>query len=168
LHPWIEHCRERALPLKLVHCTDSTIISQLANVDALLWQPWQLRSEDMLMAHCLVMALGAAGKVVYPNTSTLLALRRQVGAEIPSRGHWSAVGGDSRVFDAKTAIDWIERTAFPKCLSCVGCRLIQCQSCAQCLGSKEASPDSIWSRVSAGTLRLHRCRHQVPTASERS
>jgi glutathione synthase/RimK-type ligase-like ATP-grasp enzyme len=111
---WIEYCRERALPLKLVHCTDSNIISQLANVDALLWQPVQLRSEDMLMAHCLVMALEAAGKLVYPNTSTFWHFDDKLAQKYLLEATGAPLVATHVFFDAKTAIEWIERTKFPK------------------------------------------------------
>ena len=74
----------------------------------------------MLMAHCLVMALEAAGKVVYPNTSTFWHYDDKLAQKYLLEATGAPLFGDSRVFDAKTAIDWIERTAFPKCLSCVG------------------------------------------------
>ena len=111
---WIECCRKRMVPFKLVDCTSSNIISQLEGVDALLWHPWQLRSEDMLMAHCLIMAVEAAGRIVYPNTATFWHFDDKLAQKYLLEATGAPLVPTHVFFDRKTALEWIERASFPK------------------------------------------------------
>ena len=67
---WIIYCKENSIPHKIVNCFDNDIISQLADVQGLLWH-WSLNSPAEIFAtNKILHAVETTGIKVFPNNKT--------------------------------------------------------------------------------------------------
>ena len=67
---WIDYCKEKAIPYKVVNCFDNDIIANLKDVQGLLWN-WSYGDlSDCMIARRLLPSVEAAGIKVFPNNKT--------------------------------------------------------------------------------------------------
>ena len=111
---WIDYCKEKNIPYKIVDCYKSDIIRQLSDCDVLMWHYHHKNSKDVLFARQLLYALEASGKKVYPDFHTGWHFDDKVGQKYLLE----AIGAPlvpSYVFYSKSETkQWIRHTAFPK------------------------------------------------------
>ena len=111
---WIDYCKEKNIPFKIVDCYKSDIIRQLSDCDALMWHYHHKNSKDALCARQLLYAVEDSGKKVYPDFNTGWHFDDKVGQKYLLE----AIGAPlvpSYVFYSKSeAKQWIRQTTFPK------------------------------------------------------
>lgn len=111
---WIEYCKKNNIDYKVVNAYDSDIIKQVADCDAFMWHHHQANYKDCLFAKQLLFSLQQSGKKVFPDFNTGWHFDDKVGEKYLLE----AIGAPlvpSYVFYTKhEALDWIEKTTFPK------------------------------------------------------
>lgn len=111
---WIDYCKEKNIPFKIVNCYDSDIIQQLSDCEILMWHYHHKNSKDALFARQLLNAVEASGKIVYPNFNSGWHFDDKVGQKYLLE----AIGAPlvpSYVFYSKSdAIRWVRQTNYPK------------------------------------------------------
>lgn len=111
---WIELCRERGVPVKLVNCYDSGIISQLADCRALMWHWTHGQSKDLLMARHVILAAEQMGLKVFPNNFTCWHFDDKVAQKYFLESLQAPLIPTYAFYDRQAALDWAGRTTFPK------------------------------------------------------
>lgn len=136
---WIEVCRERNIPFRLVNCLRTDVVEQCAGLEAILWH-WSLNDpRELLMARQLASALKQRQIVMFPDWETCWHYDDKIAQkyllesiEAPLIPTW--------VFtDPAQAKEWIEKASWPKVfkLRCgagsSNVRLVRSQSDAESL-----------------------------------
>lgn len=111
---WIECCRERGLPFRMVNCHDSDIVAQLRSADVLLWSPDHTLAADLLLARDLIQALELAGIVVYPSTATFWHFDNKLAQKYLLESLGFPLVPTYSFFRKDAALAWIDKTTFPK------------------------------------------------------
>lgn len=111
---WIKYCEENNIPYKTVSCYDSDIIEQLEDCDALLWNHHHTTTKDVLFAKGLLSALEQAGKKVFPDFNSGWHFDDKVGQKYLLEAIRAPAAKAWVFYDKKTALDWAEKTEFPK------------------------------------------------------
>jgi hypothetical protein len=111
---WIKYCEDHNIDYKIVDCHRSDIIRQLKGCKGFLWQFYQGHPKDVLMAKQLMFSLEHAGIQVFPNFKTAWHFDDKVAQkylleafELPLVSSWV-------FYEKAEAMDWIEKTTFPK------------------------------------------------------
>jgi glutathione synthase/RimK-type ligase-like ATP-grasp enzyme len=114
-HPyWIEYCRNRSIPYKLVNCHDNNIIEQLNNCDALMWHFSHGISIDIIMAKQLMFTLLHSGKIVFPDFYSSWHFDDKLGQKFLFESLGINHIPSYLFFDKKTALEWVHSVDFPK------------------------------------------------------
>src|SRR4051812_6680712 len=67
---WIEACKAKGIPFRLVNCLGSDIVEQCASLSVILWH-WTLNDRrELLIARQIAAALKEKGVVMFPNWET--------------------------------------------------------------------------------------------------
>ena len=111
---WIEYCDKNKIPYKLVNCYDTDIIQQLENCSALMWHYHQGAPKDIVMAKPLLFSLEQTGFKVFPDFKTAWHFDDKLGQKYLLEALHTHLVPTWTFYDAKTAIDWIKKTTFPK------------------------------------------------------
>jgi glutathione synthase/RimK-type ligase-like ATP-grasp enzyme len=113
---WIEYCDSNRIAYKLVDCTQSNILQQLEDCDALMWHWYQSDPKGVLFARQLVYSLEAMGKMVYPNSSTCWHFDDKVGQKYLLEAIGAPLVPSFVFYDRNEAYKWVEdpTTTFPK------------------------------------------------------
>ncbi len=111
---WIQYCREKNIPHKVVSCYRSGIIEELREAAALLWHIDQGLPADIHFARHIMRAAEMMGLVVYPNTATCWHFDDKV-----AQKYLFEVLGDYGIptfvaYSLEDALTWIDRAQFPK------------------------------------------------------
>lgn len=111
---WIDYCKEKNIPYKLVNCFDSDIINQLSDCHGLMWH-WDLTdNKPALFARQLTLSLEKKGLKVFPDSNTSWHYDDKVGQKYL----FEAIGVpfiNTYVFYTKRdAISWVNNTTYPK------------------------------------------------------
>ncbi|TCP20755.1 ATP-grasp domain-containing protein [Rhodovulum adriaticum] len=114
-HPrWRAYCQELGIPFKRVDCHASDIIEQLADCDGLMWHHSQGNPRDLIAAKAVLSALEHAGVPVFPDWRT----GWHFDDKVAQKYLFEAIGAPlvpTWVFlDRQSALDWVEKTDFPK------------------------------------------------------
>ncbi|HEM48838.1 MAG TPA: hypothetical protein ENO27_01375 [Caldithrix sp.] len=111
---WINCCKEKHIPYKIVNCYSTNIVKQIKDCDALMWHFHHASSKDVLFAKQLLFAVQATGKKVFPDFNTAWHFDDKVGQKYLLE----AIKGPlvpSYAFCTKgEAIRWAKSTVFPK------------------------------------------------------
>lgn len=67
---WIEYCKEKNIPYKIVNAYDSDIVKKVEDCDAFMWHHHHANYKDTLFAKQLLYSLQTAGKKVFPDFHT--------------------------------------------------------------------------------------------------
>ena len=111
---WITYCDMYAIPYKLVNCFDSDIIEQLTGVDCLLWHWYHGDPREQLMARHVITAAEVMGIKVFPGSSTCWHFDDKIAQKYLLEAIGAPLVPTYVFYDLEKALNWIERTSFPK------------------------------------------------------
>src|SRR6056297_501216 len=111
---WIDYCKKNNIPYKIVNCYKNSIISDLKDCDALMWHFHQTNHKDILFAKELIYSLQSAGKKVFPDFHTAWHFDDKVGQKYLLEAIDAPLVPSYVFYDKEKALDWIEKTDFPK------------------------------------------------------
>jgi glutathione synthase/RimK-type ligase-like ATP-grasp enzyme len=111
---WIIYCEVKQIAYKKVNCYANDIVQQLEGCSALLWHHHQGSAKDIVFGKQLLFAMEQAGLKVFPDFKTGWHFDDKVGQKYLLEAlHIPLV--PSHVFYSKaTAIEWVNKTSFPK------------------------------------------------------
>ncbi len=111
---WIEYCEEQRITYKRVNCNDNSIIKQLESFDVLLWHWHHADPKAILFARQLIYSLENMDIKVFPNRHTCWHFDDKVGQKYLLESIRAPLVPTYVFFDENEAVDWIEKTDFPK------------------------------------------------------
>jgi glutathione synthase/RimK-type ligase-like ATP-grasp enzyme len=111
---WIEYCQKYNINYKLVDCYGDNIIEELRNCDALLWHWIHIDYKAQLFARQLILSLEMINFPVYPNAKTCWHFDDKLGQKYLLEAIQAPTVKNYAFFDKKSAIEWINKTSFPK------------------------------------------------------
>jgi hypothetical protein len=111
---WIEFCKAKAIPFKIVDCFRSDIIAQLGDCDALMWHFHQGNPKDIVFAKQLLWSLQAAGKKVFPDFSTCWHFDDKLGQKYLLEALGSPIVPTWVFYEKQQALQWAGQAEFPK------------------------------------------------------
>jgi glutathione synthase/RimK-type ligase-like ATP-grasp enzyme len=111
---WIEYCKERKIPFKLVNCYNADIIEQMLDCDALMWHFHQGNPKDILFAKQLLWSLQVAGKKVFPDFNTAWHFDDKVGQKYMLESIGAPLVPTWIFYEKNKALEWAEQAVFPK------------------------------------------------------
>lgn len=111
---WVNACIQRGIEIKKVNPYQTDIIDQLSGCDAFMWHHSHGNYRDLLFAKQLLSAIEESGIVVYPDYRTGWHFDDKVGEKYLFEALGLPCVPSFAFYDKKTAIEWINTTAFPK------------------------------------------------------
>jgi len=111
---WIEYCKEKGIDYKIVNAYDSNIVEQVRNCDAFMWHHHHANVNDVLFAKQLIYSLETAGIKCFPNYHTVWHFDDKVGQKYLLEAVEAPLVPSYVFYSKKEALDWIEKTEFPK------------------------------------------------------
>lgn len=111
---WIEYCEEKHISYGLVNCYDSDIIEQLKSFDVLLWHWQHYDTKAILFARQFLLSVENMDIEVFPDTNTCWHFDDKVGQKYMFESVGAPLVPSYVFYDKKEAMDWIEKTDFPK------------------------------------------------------
>ena len=120
-HPhWVEYCKKNNIPFKLVNCYDNDIIEQLEDCKILFWHHHHNGPKDILIAKQLLYALEHTGFSVFPDFKTGWHFDDKIAQKYLFERIGAPLVPTYLFLDKKEAIDWANKTTFPKILKLRG------------------------------------------------
>lgn len=110
---WRQYCEEKGIPYKLVDCSRSDIIEQLADCDALMWNHHQGAPEDLLFAKQLLFAVQHSGKVVFPDFNTGWHFDDKIGQKYLFESAGAPFVETYVSYNKTEALRWLDMAQFP-------------------------------------------------------
>lgn len=111
---FLEYCQEHGIEYKLIDCRSENIIAELADCDALAWH-WSHQDNQLnFFVRQMTMALGLAGKAVFPNLNTCMLYDDKIGQKYLFEALDAPMVPTYVFYDLESALQWIEKTSFPK------------------------------------------------------
>jgi glutathione synthase/RimK-type ligase-like ATP-grasp enzyme len=111
---WINYCKEKNIDFKIVNCYATDIISQLKDCDIVMWHHSQGNPKEILIAKPILFALQHAGKIVFPDFNTNWHFDDKVGQKYLFEAIGASFVPTYTFYDKKEAVNWINKTDFPK------------------------------------------------------
>lgn len=111
---WISYCEEKGIPYKIVDAYSSDIVKQVEGCDAFMWHHHHANYKDALFAKQLLYSLQTAGKKVFPDFNTGWHFDDKVGQKYLLESIGAPLVPSYVFYTKKEALDWIEKTTFPK------------------------------------------------------
>lgn len=111
---WIEYCKEKGISYKIVDAYSSDIVCQVSDCDAFMWHHHHANYKDVLFAKQLLYSLQAAGKRVFPDFNTVWHFDDKVGQKYLLEAVDAPLVPSYVFYTRREALDWIEKTDFPK------------------------------------------------------
>ncbi|MEO7045117.1 MAG: hypothetical protein ABI091_07385 [Ferruginibacter sp.] len=111
---WIKYCDENRVPYKLVNCYDNDIVAQLNGCDALMWHWNQNDYKAALFARQLTLSLEKKGTKVFPDVNTAWHHDDKVGQKYLLEAVDAPLVKSYAFYSEKEALEWIDKTTFPK------------------------------------------------------
>lgn len=114
-HPrWVAYCDANAIDYKLVDCYSTDLISNLKDCNALLWHHSQGNPADLIIAKQILFALDHTGFKVFPDFKTAWHFDDKVGQKYLFESLGLSCANAYVFYDKKSALEWVEKTSFPK------------------------------------------------------
>ena len=110
---WLEYCKEKQIPFKIVNAYASDIIKQVEDCDIFMWHYRHDKYQDNLFAKQLMASLQQAGKKVYPDISTGWHFDDKVGQKYLLESIGAPLVPSYVFYEKQDALAWIENTSFP-------------------------------------------------------
>jgi len=111
---WIDYCRRKNVPHKIVNCYDNDIVEQVRDCSALLWHSSHSDPRDVIIARQILFAHEHAGLKVFPDFHMAWHFDDKVGQkylfealDIPRMRTYVFV-------ELGPALEWATRTDYPK------------------------------------------------------
>lgn len=117
---WIEYCQKNNIDYKIVNAYDNDIVEQLADCDAFMWHHSHISYKDALFAKQLLFSLQQAGKKVFPDFNTGWHFDDKVGQKYLLEAIGASLVLSYVFYTKKEALNWIEKTDFPKVIKLRG------------------------------------------------
>ena len=111
---WETYCGERGIPYDVVDCLDTDIMALLRTADALLWHWHHHDAREQLVARQVIMAAESMGVLAFPGTRTCWHFDDKLGQKYLLEAAGAPLAPTHVFYDPRRALDWIERTGFPK------------------------------------------------------
>lgn len=111
---WIEYCKEKNIPYKIVNAYDSDIVKKVEDCDAFMWHHHHANYKDTLFAKQLLYSLQTAGKKVFPDFHTGWHFDDKVGQKYLLESIGAPLVPSYVFYTKKDALDWVNKTSFPK------------------------------------------------------
>lgn len=111
---WITYCQENRIEYKIVNAYDTDIIKQVCDCDAFMWHHHHADYKDTLFAKQLLYSLQMAGKKVFPNFNTGWHFDDKVGQKYLLEAIGAPIVTSYVFYTKREAIEWVNRTTFPK------------------------------------------------------
>lgn len=111
---WIEYCQKNNIEYKLVNVYASDIIEQVRGCDAFMWHHSHGDYRDVLFAKQLIYSLEAMGVKCFPDFHTTWHFDDKVGQKYLLEAVGAPLVPSYVFYTKKEALDWIEKTSFPK------------------------------------------------------
>ena len=111
---WIAYCKKKDIDYKIVNCYATDIIRQLKDCDALMWHHDQQEYKDVLFAKQLIYSLEQCGKKTFPNYKTCWHFDDKVGQKYLFESIGAPLVPSYVFYTKKEAMQWIDKTTFPK------------------------------------------------------
>ena len=111
---WIEYCKEKEIPYKVVNAYDSDIVTQLEDCDVFMWHHHHADYKDVLFAKQLLYSLELSGKEVFPNYHTTWHFDDKVGQKYLLESLGAPLVPSYVFYTKKDAYNWVNNTTFPK------------------------------------------------------
>lgn len=111
---WIQYCCDNNIDYKIVNAYDSNIIEQLQDCDVFMWHHNHANYKDALFAKQLLFSLELSGKKVFPNFNTGWHFDDKVGQKYLLESIDVPLVPSYVFYTKKEALEWIEKTSFPK------------------------------------------------------
>lgn len=111
---WIAYCELNGIPYKVVNCLDSNIIKELSSSDALLWHWYHADAREQLTARNIIMAAEVMGVKVFPSTPSCWHFDDKIAQKYLLEAIDAPLVPTYVFYDLKEALQWIDRTSFPK------------------------------------------------------
>jgi len=110
---WIDYCKRKGIPYKVVNAYDDNIIAQLADCDALMWHHHHQSEADRIIAKQILFALQQSGKIVFPDFFSGWHFDDKVGEKYLLEAN-NAPAVPSHAFYNKTdALTWCKNADYP-------------------------------------------------------
>ncbi len=111
---WIEYCKEHNLEYALINCFDNSIVSNLQEFDALLWNFELGLSKESLFAKNILISLEQSGLKVFPNFNTCWHYDDKISQKYLLESICNYTIPTYIFYDLESANEWITNTSFPK------------------------------------------------------
>ena len=111
---WIDYCKEKGIPYKIVNAYDSDIVKQVEDCDAFMWHHHHADYRDALFAKQLLYSLETGGKKVFPDFHTGWHFDDKVGQKYLLESIGAPLVPSYVFYTKQEALDWVDKTSFPK------------------------------------------------------
>lgn len=111
---WIEYCNNNNIEYKIVNAYDSDIVKQVDDCTAFMWHHHHADYKDVLFAKQLLYSLQKKGLKVFPDFNTTWHFDDKVGQKYLLEAIDAPLVPSYVFFTKKEALEWIEKTDFPK------------------------------------------------------
>lgn len=111
---WIEYCKSKDIPFKLVNAFDSDIVAQLKDCQVLMWHHSHINFEETIAAQTILTALEHAGVKVFPDHNTAWHFDNKIAQKYLLEAIDAPLVTSYVFYDKKKALSWAENTDFPK------------------------------------------------------
>jgi len=111
---WIEYCKEKGIPYKIVNAYDSDIVKQVEDCDAFMWHHHHADYRDALFAKQLLYSLETGGKKVFPDFHTGWHFDDKVGQKYLLEAIGAPLVPSYVFYTKQEALEWVDKTSFPK------------------------------------------------------
>ncbi len=111
---WIDYCKKEGIDYKIVNAYDSDIIEQVSDCDAFMWHHHHNNYKDALFSKQLLFSLQHSGKSVFPDFNTGWHFDDKVGQKYLLEAIGAPLVPSYVFYTKKEALDWVEKTTFPK------------------------------------------------------
>jgi RimK-like ATP-grasp domain. len=111
---WENYCKCNGIDYKLIEIYKNDIIQQLEDCEAFMWHFSQSNYKDMQFAKALLFSLEKAGKRVFPDSDTCWHFDNKVYQKYLLESINAPLVPSYVFYSKKEALDWAEKTDFPK------------------------------------------------------
>lgn len=111
---WIEYCRERHIPHKVVDCCDSRILTDLRGTQVLLWHWSHQNPKEMRVARDVIRAAELMGISVFPSTDTCWSFDNKIAQKYQLEAVGAPLVPTYVFYKKNAALEWLSQTTFPK------------------------------------------------------
>ena len=111
---WINYCKKKSIPYKIVNVYKSNIIEQISDCSALMWHHHHGIYKDVLFAKQLSFSLQMAGKGVFPDFYTCWHFDDKVGQKYLLESIGVPFVPTHVFYSKDETLEWIDKATFPK------------------------------------------------------